>query len=545
MSVVTATILSAGRQMEPAYEMLSLDIIKEINRIPEAQLVLVDGDAAQGNFPISNTDFFEPGKEMEIKLRYEGSADETVFKGLVVRHGVEAAESGSVLSVEMKDAAVKLTHTRKSVVFRDKTDHEIIGQIIEDAGLQKGAIEATEPKHSQIVQYYATDWDFILSRADIQGLVAVTSDGELALQKITTDGQPKLTFEWGLSEIYNFELEVDGGHQYSSLESVAWNMKNQELSQASHAAAFEPSQGNLNGEQIAQTIGFDTYTLKHPVPLDPAELQAWADARMVRSRMSLIRGRIAVAGLTDLKLLDVIEIKEIGERFNGKTLVTGIRHQVNESGWQTDVQFGLSPDWFCRQENIADVPAAGLLPAVTGLQVGIIDAYEEDPDGEYRVKVILPAIDEAEGAVWARLLTPDAGLERGFFFRPEAGDEVVVGFFNNDPRQPIILGALYGSVNTPPADFADLSEDNLHKGIVTKKGTRIGFVDAEKASVFIETPEENKIVCDDDAQSIQISDQHGNMITMDANGIEIKSAGDVKIDAGGNVEITGQKVDVK
>ena len=70
-------------------------------------------------------------------------------------------------------------------------------------------------------------------------------------------------------------------------------------------------------------------------------------------------------------------------------------------------------------------------------------------------------------------------------------------------------------------------------------------MDAEKASVFIETPEANKIVCDDDAQSIQISDQHGNMITMDANGIEIKSAGDVKIDAGGNVEITGQKVDVK
>ena len=85
------------------------------------------------------------------------------------------------------------------------------------------------------------------------------------------------------------------------------------------------------------------------------------------------------------------------------------------------------PDWFCRQENIEDAPAAGLLPAVTGLQVGIIDASEEDPDGEYRVKVILPAIDEAEGAVWTRLLTPEQD-SKGFFFRPEAGDEVVVGF---------------------------------------------------------------------------------------------------------------------
>ena len=152
--------------------------------------MLLDGDAAQGKFPISNTGFFEPGKEIEIKLRYEGSADETVFKGLVVRHGVEATESGSVLSVEMKDAAVKLTHTRKSVVFRDKPTTRLSVKSFEDAGLQKGAIEATEPKHAQIVQYYATDWDFILSRADIQGLVVVASDGGFALQKIAADGSP-------------------------------------------------------------------------------------------------------------------------------------------------------------------------------------------------------------------------------------------------------------------------------------------------------------------------------------------------------------------
>ena len=44
---------------------------------------------------------------------------------------------------------------------------------------------------------------------------------------------------------------------------------------------------------------------------------------------------------------------------------------------------------------------------------------------------------------------------------------------------------------------------------------------------------------------IQVTDQHGNSITMDKNGIEIKSEKDVKIDASGNVEIKGQKVDVK
>jgi len=539
------TILSQDEQMDPAYEILSLDIIKEINRIPQAQLMLVDGDAAQRNFSISDTAFFEPGKEIEIKLRYEGTPDETVFKGPVVRHGVQAGESGSVLTVEMKDAAVKLTHTRKSIVFREQTDHEIIDRIIQDAGLEKGSIEATEPKHPEIVQYYATDWDFILSRADIQGLIVIADDGNISLQKIAVNGQPKLTFEWGISEIYNFEIEVDASHQYSALEGIAWDLKKLQRTQARQAEAFELSQGNLDGGQIAQTIGFDTYRLTHPVPLDTKELQAWVDARMARSRMSMIRGRIAVAGFADIKPLDVIEVKGIGERFNGKTFVTGIRQKVNDSGWQTDIQFGLSPDWFCRQENIEDVPAAGLLPGVSGLQLGIVDAFEKDPEKEYRVKVILPAIDEENGAVWARLLSPDAGKDHGYFFRPETGDEVVVGFFNNDPRQPVILGAMYGSKNTPPEEVSQLTEKNIKKAIVTKKGTKIGFVDEEKASVFIETPESNKIVFDDDAQMIQVTDQHGNSITMDKNGIEIKSAKDVKIDASGNVQIKGQKVDVK
>lgn len=119
---------------------------------------------------------------------------------------------------------------------------------------------------------------------------------------------------------------------------------------------------------------------------------------------------------------------------------------------------------------------------------------------------------------------------------------MVVGFFNDDPRQPVILGALYSSKNKPPEQP---SKDNIKKLIITKKGTTIGFIDDKKAAVFIETPEHNKILLDDDSKKIHISDQHGNTITMDANGIVIKSAKDLKIDAGGNVEIKGKKVDVK
>lgn len=546
MSLVTPTILSDGKEMDPSFQLISIDINKEVNRIPFAQIKVLDGDATTGTFPVSEAPFFEPGKEIEVKLRYEdGGSDVTVFKGVVLGHGIEVGGSDMFLTVEMKDAAVKLTQGRKSQIYREKSDDQIIGTLIQDAGLTKGAIETTKPAHPEIVQYYATDWDFMLARADVNALLVVVDDGEIALKKMETPGDAAHQFEFGIDEIYDLEIQTEAENQYTSVAASAWDLKNQEALKPLKAKALKLSQGDLDGEKLAKAVGFEDYVLSHPVPSVAEELQAWADARMARSRLSMTRGRIAVRGLAEIKPLNVIELLGVGKRFTGKALVTGIRHRVDDQGWQTDVQFGLSPAWFCRKEGIQDSRSAGLLPPISGLQIGVVDAFEEDPDGEFRLKVMLAGLDAAQGAVWARLASPDAGLERGFFFRPEVGDEVVVGFFNDDPRQAVVLGAMYGSKNKPPADFATLDDKNMNKGLVTQKGTTIGFVDDEKASVFIQTAGENKILLDDDGEAVIISDQHGNAITMDANGIEIKSAKDLTLDASGNVEIKGAKVDVK
>jgi Rhs element Vgr protein len=544
MSVVTATVLSTGKPLDPCYEILAIDVRREVNRIPRAELHLVDGSRAEQRFELSDTELFAPGQEIEIKLRWEGGDEETVFKGLVVRHGVEAIGPDCALVVQMKDAAFKLTAPRKSVVFRDKSDSEIIGELVEQAGLTRGTLAATEPRHPQLVQYAASDWDFIVSRADAVGLLVVANDGEISLARLEPDAKPSHGFEWGIDDIYELEMEADAGHQFAAFESVAWSLQDHELTPVTRARAFKTGQGNLAGDQVASAFGFETCPLSHPVPLDPAELQAWADARMARNRMALLRGRIVVAGFAPVKLLDVMEIAGIGERFNGTALITGIRHRVQRGDWQTDLQLGLCPEGFCRQEAITECPAAGLLPAVSGLRIGVVAPFEDDPDQEYRARVVLPGVGESDTAVWARLAAPDAGQERGYLFRPEPGDEVVVGFLNQDPRQPIVLGSLFGSRNSPPAQLAELSADNFLKGIVTRKGTAV-VLDDELAAVRIETPGKNTIIIDDDAESIAISDQHGSSVTLSRDGIEIKSAKDVIIDAGGNVEIKGKKVDIK
>jgi Rhs element Vgr protein len=544
MSVVTATILSGGKRIDPSCELVSIDIRREVNRVPSASLLLIDGDVAAGKFALSDSALFEPGKEIEIRLRYESDTqDATVFKGPVVRHAVESTGDGSLLRVEMKDAAVKLTQTRKSMVFRDQTDDAVFRKLIQDAGLRVGIIDSTTQRHAELVQYNCSDWDFILSRADSNGRLTVADDGQLSVRTVNLSGAARRRFQYG-NDIYSFEFEADAAYQYPSVKSAGWSIKDQRP-QESSGKGFRLSQGNLDGGRLAQAVGFGAYTLSHPVPVAPGELQAWADARLQRSRMSMLRGRLATVGFSEIDLLDLMEVAGIGDRFNGKVLVTGFSHRLEQGSWQTDIQFGLSPRGFASDEGIRDAPAAGLLPAISGLQIGVVAGFEDDPDKQLRVKISLPGIGSAAGAVWARLASPDAGKERGLFFRPEAGDEVVVGFFNEDPRQPVILGALYSSKNGPPKDFATLTKDNLKKGIVTKGGTKIVMTDDKKPALSFETAGQNKILLDDDNEVIEISDKHGNKITLNKDGIKLASAKDLNLEASGNVVIKGTKVDVK
>ena len=63
-----------------------------------------------------------------------------------------------------------------------------------------------------------------------------------------------------------------------------------------------------------------------------------------------------------------------------------------------------------------------------------------DPDGQGRVRVTLPWSPDASGApyqVWARLATLMGGNNRGSWFIPDAGDEVLVGFEGGDPPSPV------------------------------------------------------------------------------------------------------------
>ena len=537
--VVRVSIFSNGTQVDGSIQIFSVAIVKAVNKIPFARLVILDGDMPDKDFPVSNADSFKPGATIKISAGY-GSDEESVFQGVVVRHGVKISGNNySRLVVDCKDQAVKLTIGRKNGNFVDSTDSDIIGKVIGNAGLGKD-VTATTEQHKELVQYYCTDWDFILSRAEVNGLLVITEDGKVSVKAPDTGTEPPLKVTYG-DDLMEFQADLDAESQLTSVKGASWDLKTQAVVEAEQSPQTLNTQGDLTSTVLAGVVGPSSYRLQTSAPVDKNVLTAWAKGCQIKSGLARIRGRMRFQGSAKAKVGSQIEVAGVGNRFNGKVFVTGVTHEISGGNWLTEVEFGLSPDWFAEGRDMVAPPAAGLLPGVEGLLVGVVTKLDADPEAENKIQVKVPVLQAETEGVWARMAQFYASDGIGAFFVPEIGDEVVLGYFNNDPSHPVILGSLYSSKRKPP--YALAAENNT-KAIVTRTKMKVEFDEKDKI-ITIVTPGNNTIVISDKDKSILVQDQNNNKVELKPAGIVLDSPKDIAISAKGKITIDAmQEIDI-
>jgi Rhs element Vgr protein len=513
------------------HQLLAVQVNNTVNRIAAARLVYLDGAAAAGDFPLSNTGLFIPGTEIEI-LAGSDNDQLSLFKGVVIRQGIKVRNnSAPQLVVECRHRAVKMTVGRNSACYYDETDSDIISALLRKAGFGDPQVDATGVTHKQLVQYYASDWDFLLTRAEANGLLVITGGDTVMVKAPAFGGETVCTLQFG-STIIEMDAQADARLQFRGVKSFTWDAAQQGMVEKDAADPGVTPPGNLNSEDLAAVAGLDHLHLQHPA-VSGEEAQAWADARWLKSRMAQVCGLVKCEGIATVNPGDMVTLSGVGDRFNGDVFVTGVRHDNDTvQGWKTHIQFGVAEKSLAEEQELSAPKATALLPGVNGLQIGVV-AGNEDPDGEHRVQVRMPLVDQQQDGIWARVAATDAGDDRGFFFRPEIGDEVVLGFLNDDPRQAVILGMLHSSAKAAPLQGSD---DNHEKVFQSRSKMKLYFND-DKKIMELETPAGNRITLTEDDQAIKIADQNGNKIEMTPDGIKIESVKALTLKAGTELKL--------
>lgn len=198
---------------------------------------------------------------------------------------------------------------------------------------------------------------------------------------------------------------------------------------------------------------------------------------------------------------------------------------------------------------------------IYGVVTGIVTQNKDDPDNLGRIKVKIPRISSDDDSNWARVVSFMAGKEeKGVFFLPEEGDEVLLAFEYGDINMPYVIGSLWNGKNKPPLTNAD-GENNIRL-IKSRSGHIIRFDDtdgkekieivdkSEKNIIIIDTKEKKISITSEkdielsapdgkvtiNAKEIELSAPDGK-VTINAKDVVAKSSASTKIEASSSLEL--------
>lgn len=555
-NVFSFSILSAGTEIPSTYEIMSMNISSGLGKLSSAEITVRDGSSASQTFEVTDSDTFKPGTEIEIKLGYQ-SKNDTIFKGIVTKESITVSEgSSSSLKISCKDKAEVLTMNKEKATYLKKKDSEIIQAIIENVSGLTADVTATTLVNEEIVKPKISDWDFINMLAEKNGMIVTTEAGKVTVATPDVSSTPELQIQFGYDMI-EFDSEINATEQYSGVECSAFDPATQKMITATAKDPTVNKEGDLTVSTLSSVLSANPLKLTKSAPLPQDELQAWADATLQRLRLSQFTGTVTFHGSPKAKVNSLIKLLGLSDRFNGDSYISGITHSISGGGWTTTAELGMSSESFAEKNELLNPGSEGVSPPVHGLQTGIVKKINADPNNEFRVQVQLPILGDNSDAIWARLSTFYAGNTFGAYFMPEVDDEVILGFMDDNPSYPIILGSVFSS-KIPAPETPD--EKNTIKTLITSSKLQLKFDDENKV-ITVLTPGGNTMIFSDKDKAITVTDQNknkiemkdagitltdksNNTIEMTSSGITINSKSKLTLKAAQEVEVQGASISV-
>ncbi|MFP3907171.1 MAG: phage baseplate assembly protein V [Acidimicrobiales bacterium] len=467
------------------------------------------------------------------------------------RDGSDAGE----YVVVAHDGSYRMTRRHAVNTFANMKASDIVHKVVSGAGLSTGAIDATSETLPYVLQA-DTDFGFVTSLARRCGVDWWVDDDKFYFTQ--PPSSPPTVQVSSTDDLWRFSV-TNTAVPNPEVKVSGWDRDHQKMVSGT-AKPTAPPANNVPGTSRAKN------GLSSATSLNTASVRAGTDAEATALAKAIVTSQVASAveaqgelrGNPEIKPGVVVEVT--GALLGGKYHVTRVEHRYGYDGYTTRfsagdrVPTGLA-DFLSSSAVPEHLGALQSLPPLIPATVTTIGTGENLG----RVKVKFPYLSQENESHWARVLSAGGGPERGFWFLPEVDDEVLVAFESGDTRFPVVMGGLYGKVNTPEKelidngtiasrsvrsrlghymDFVDGGSDPHHikmgLGKNGKPGTeymlRIG-----EDRFDIEVPEGKPVSIKAGAAQITFGDDKSISITADA----------IKISATNELSLEGSKVSIK
>lgn len=452
------------------------------------------------------------------------TGEELAFKGIIFNANTqrEIMGKGVVVNCVAYSPDYLLIDNPDCDSWVDKNLKEIIEASISD---YKGEIETLiNPKMIDAihytVKYKENTYQFLSRLAQRWGEFFYFEDGKMVFGKVPQSETVKLYPDIDILGYY-YDLNLEQTAKWTAF----WNYENEAemMDDGETMKATDPKDSHSMTE-IALKHSNEIYKKQitdmqnSAVPekagsLDELQENVKADYFYKKARMMMCKG---VANRSDLKLGSVIEINEYIDTESGVELKAHEPLMIIGINYKWDINGHFQCEFSAMTSALEYPPYMNTdLYPVSGVQHAFI-MENNDPEmnaGRVKVQFIWQLVHN-ETTPWIRMSRLYAGGSRGLLITPEVGDEVLVGFVNNNVEKPFVIGAVHNGVNKPPKAWD--SCDNVIKGFITKNHI-IGIVEPEDGNGYIRITDKEH--------------QYDLVLDADAKTITVKSTGDIHFEA--------------
>lgn len=436
------------------------------------------------HFELFDEDRFRPGTRVEIAFRAE-TDPVVVTSGEATAVSVEPALGGRhELVVAGLDLTHRLARGPKARAFTNMTDGDIARRIAGEYGLDTD-VDGTGEVREHVLQYGETDYAFLRRIAGRIGFDFWIAEQTFHFKQKPVGRTTPPTLTWG-ANLRDFRVRFSSTESCDEVVVTAWDPVHKQ-SITGRAQTPELGTDAPAGQQMAdaarQTFGAVTRSAGQFPAASQAEADARAEALLYKASGDQVVLRGEANGNPWISAGDNVKLDRVGTRLAGKYVVTSVEHiyGTNQPYLTRFVCGGKEPNALADLVGGPGAPGRQDNRGWGSLVIGVV-TNNDDKDGMARVKVKFPTLSDDESG-WARVASIGGGAARGIEWLPEVGDEVLVGFENDDKARPIVLGGMWSTTDAPPEQNPTRGGQVTQRIMASRKNHRLVIVDDPTSSI--------------------------------------------------------------